>query len=193
MKDLVYDPYGKLTIYTGDWSSTRSSSLYANPYLYTGREYDAETGLYHYRHRYYHAELGRFLSRDPIGYDGGEVNLYRYVKNAPPAARDPFGLKLDWREKLWCLDNRVCCCFARNSPATVDAEMKRRYGIFVVPDDSVLNAVYHCTWMCYVTSLWSCTKWQAITLGNAHESLPKNPPTKRQWTCTTTLLGQDLE
>ena len=39
----LYDPYGKVTIYTGDWSSTRSSSSYNNVYLYTGREYDAET------------------------------------------------------------------------------------------------------------------------------------------------------
>ena len=108
-----YTPYGKVTIYTGDWSSTRSSSLYANPYLYTGREYDAETGLYHYRHRYYHAELGRFVSRDPIEYDGGDPNLYRYVFNNPTNAFDPSGLakKGGWwpKFKWWCKSWFVTC------------------------------------------------------------------------------------
>ena len=85
-----YDAYGKVRIMDGSFAS-RSSSLYDNVYLYTGRELDDETGLYHYRNRYYHAELGRFLSRDPIGYGGGDVNLCRYVGNGPPTYTDPNG------------------------------------------------------------------------------------------------------
>ena len=50
-----------------------------NPFLYTGREYDSETGLYYYRARYYDAALRRFLQPDPIGYLGG-MNLYAYVR-----------------------------------------------------------------------------------------------------------------
>ncbi|MCL4244488.1 MAG: RHS repeat-associated core domain-containing protein, partial [Candidatus Dadabacteria bacterium] len=39
-----------------------------NPYYsYTGREYDAESGLYYYRARYYDPSIGRFLQEDPIG------------------------------------------------------------------------------------------------------------------------------
>ena len=49
-----------------------SASSYANVYTYTGRQLDTETGLYYYRHRMYHAQLGRFCSRDPIGYEGSE-------------------------------------------------------------------------------------------------------------------------
>ena len=98
----LYDPYGKVTIYTADWSSTRSSSLYANPYLYTGREHDPETGLYYYRNRYYHAQLGRFVSRDPIGYRGG-INLYGYAGDSPTRKADPFGL---WPQIFKC---DVCC------------------------------------------------------------------------------------
>jgi len=48
--------------------------------------------MYQFRHRYYHAQLGRFISRDPIGYDGGDANLYRYVGNRPTNAVDPSGL-----------------------------------------------------------------------------------------------------
>ena len=51
-----------------------------NPFTYTGREYDRGTGLYYYRARYYDAKVGRFISPDPIGFAGGDVNLYSYVE-----------------------------------------------------------------------------------------------------------------
>ncbi|MDH4236669.1 MAG: RHS repeat-associated core domain-containing protein [Nitrospira sp.] len=52
------------------------------PYTYTGREFDAESGLYYYRARYYDPTMGRFLSEDPIASTGG-LNLYAYVGNDP--------------------------------------------------------------------------------------------------------------
>jgi RHS repeat-associated protein len=77
-----YDSFGKVTASTG---------TLANPFQYTGREFDSETGIYEYRHRYYDASVGRFLSEDPTGFDGG-VNFYSYVRNWPTRATDPFGL-----------------------------------------------------------------------------------------------------
>ncbi len=44
--------------------------------------------------RYYHPGLQRFISEDPIGFTGGDVNLYAYVQNAPVGYRDPLGLEL---------------------------------------------------------------------------------------------------
>jgi RHS repeat-associated protein len=61
-----------------------------NPLQYTGREND-ETGLYHYRARYYDPELKRFISRDPIGLLGG-FNLYGYVLGDPINNIDMLGL-----------------------------------------------------------------------------------------------------
>jgi RHS repeat-associated protein len=77
-----YDPWGNLLSSTG--------SL-ANPFRFTGREYDIESGLYFYRARYYDSQVGRFISRDPIGIEGG-VNLYAYVNNNPTNFIDSTGL-----------------------------------------------------------------------------------------------------
>jgi len=77
-----YDPYGVAQV-TGAASD--------NVFQYTGRENDG-TGLLHYRDRYYSPTWGRFISEDPIGLSGGDVNLYRYVHGSPTSRRDPLGL-----------------------------------------------------------------------------------------------------
>ena len=86
----VYSPYGVLTIYDATWSNTRSASSYANVYTYTGRQLDTETGLFYYRARMYSAQLGRFCSRDPIGYQSG-FSLLQYVDGDPITGLDPTG------------------------------------------------------------------------------------------------------
>ncbi|MGW4060855.1 DNRLRE domain-containing protein [Amycolatopsis sp. NPDC004747] len=77
-----YEPFGR-TYVSGDDGG--------NPFRYTGREDDG-TGLYYNRARYYSPGLQRFLSEDPIGFDGGS-NLYGYVGNQPNALVDPMGTK----------------------------------------------------------------------------------------------------
>ncbi len=47
--------------------------------------------MYYYRARYYHPALQRFISEDPIGFNGGDVNLYGYVFNDPINLVDPTG------------------------------------------------------------------------------------------------------
>ena len=78
----TYDSFGKLTASTGTLT---------NPFQFTGREFDAETGLRYYRFRYFDPTVGRFVSEDPIGFDGG-INFYLYVQNNPSLLIDPFGL-----------------------------------------------------------------------------------------------------
>jgi RHS repeat-associated protein len=76
-----YDAFGNLTA---------STSLLTNPFHYTGRDFDSETGLRYYRARYYDSKFGRFVSEDPIAYDGG-INFYSYVGNNPQNFIDPSG------------------------------------------------------------------------------------------------------
>lgn len=81
LASYAYDPFGNTTVTSG--SST-------NSYEYTGRENDG-TGLYFYRARYYSPVLQRFASEDPIGFKGGDINLYSYVGNSAPNGVDPDG------------------------------------------------------------------------------------------------------
>jgi RHS repeat-associated protein len=76
----------------GMTSSTGAAS--GNTSQYTGRENDG-TGLYHYRSRYYSPTLQRFISEDPLAFNGGSINLYAYVANDPVSFKDPFGLHGD--------------------------------------------------------------------------------------------------
>src|SRR5260370_39899974 len=59
--------------------------------MFTGKEFDAESGLLHYEHRYYDPKDGRFISQDPSGL-GPDANAYRYVGNDPIDLTDPTGL-----------------------------------------------------------------------------------------------------
>ena len=68
-----------------------STGSLTNPFQYTARESDTETGLYYYRARYYDPTIGRFVSEDPVAFDGGG-NFYRYVNNSPVGLADPLGL-----------------------------------------------------------------------------------------------------
>ena len=81
---LTYDSFGNVVAETNPAINTR--------YMFTGREFDQETGLHYYRARYYNSSTGRFLSEDPIGFEAEDFNTYRYVLNAPVIYTDPEGL-----------------------------------------------------------------------------------------------------
>jgi RHS repeat-associated protein len=88
----AYDAYGKVSVLDGSWNP-RSSSSYDNRYLFQGGRYDTQSGLYNFRNRDLSPTLGRWLENDPLGFDAGDSNLYRYVNNAPTYNTDPSGLQ----------------------------------------------------------------------------------------------------
>lgn len=81
-----YDPFGELRVADGPIAR-------ANPFQFSTKYTDPETGLLYYGLRYYAPSTGRWLNRDPIGERGG-INLYQFVGNAPLTWSDPLGLAL---------------------------------------------------------------------------------------------------
>jgi RHS repeat-associated protein len=78
-----YDPYGNTT--------PASFSTVANPFQFSTKYFDAETGLNYYGYRYYSPNLGRWISRDPSEEQGG-LNVYSFVGNEAIGHQDDLGL-----------------------------------------------------------------------------------------------------
>jgi len=91
-----YDAYGSVTVADGSgtplppnsWGTPHSAI--GNPWMFTGRQLDEESGLYYYRARTYDPVKGRFLQRDPIEYLDS-MNLYEYALDNPLRFVDPMG------------------------------------------------------------------------------------------------------
>ena len=91
IEKYTYDAFGRPTI--TDWNgSVRGESAVKNRFLFQGREWIAELGVYDFRFRHYQPDLGRFLQSDPIRFAAGDSNLFRYCGGDPINGRDPFGL-----------------------------------------------------------------------------------------------------
>ena len=106
VEGYMYDAYGRQSVdtssgsdstwFTGDdaWTVGGTSAV-GNPYFNKGQRFDPETGNEYDKRRYYSSGLGRFLSRDPIGYWAQDANLYEYVESNPITFVDPSGLARD--------------------------------------------------------------------------------------------------
>jgi RHS repeat-associated protein len=84
-----YDAFGPIRVMEEDFDP-RSTSSYAWSWLFHGEFADRENSLYNYGYRYYHPQLGRWLSRDPAGESEG-TNLYCFLRNEPLINIDIFG------------------------------------------------------------------------------------------------------
>jgi len=137
-----------------------SDPNHPNPFMFTGRQFDIETGLYYYRARYYSPDLGRFLQTDPVGYGDG-LNCYLYCRNNPLAYTDPSGRSADP-----CDPCDPCDVF------TVDGWTYYRYRVHS-PEEAVykLNAlgyvwgVYHDLTKIMGTWEYSWDETRLITIG----------------------------
>ena len=80
----VYDSFGNLTSET----NAAVDCLFG----FTGRAYDENSGLQNNLNRWYDSKVGRWVSKDPIGFNGFDANTSRYVGNGVTSATDPSGL-----------------------------------------------------------------------------------------------------
>ncbi len=87
----AYDAFGVQTIYDASYT-VRAGSSYASVYGFQGMRYDSVSGLNTADARWYSPTLGRWVSNDPIGFAGGNKNLYGFVGNNPGNGVDPSGL-----------------------------------------------------------------------------------------------------
>jgi RHS repeat-associated protein len=79
-----YDPFGRLICKEGVYAND-------NEYRFSTKRYNAAWGFYDYGYRHYSPDFGRWMSRDPIGEDGG-VNIYAFVRNKTQRYIDAEGL-----------------------------------------------------------------------------------------------------
>ena len=129
----TYDAFGNLIASTG---------TLVNPFQYTGRDYDTETGLRYYRARYYDPAAGRFLNEDPLRFKAGP-NFYVYVFNSPLQWRDPDGKKPDYGF-LWNSFNHAsnqaawlnCMVYGHYCTVTLQGTAE---GIRGMSDDAIIN------------------------------------------------------
>jgi RHS repeat-associated protein len=83
----------------GDPVAAEGPAANVNPFRFSTKYFDSETGLYYYGYRYYAPQIQRWTSRDPLGEAGG-VNLYAFVGNDPVNAIDPLGLTATDTDKI---------------------------------------------------------------------------------------------
>jgi len=84
IKEITYDTYGNIL--------TDSNTSFKVPFGFAGGLYDADTGLTRFGYRDYDATTGKWTAKDPIGFRGGDSNLYGYVLGDPVNLVDPSGL-----------------------------------------------------------------------------------------------------
>ncbi|HKO47099.1 MAG TPA: RHS repeat-associated core domain-containing protein [Polyangiaceae bacterium] len=84
---IDYDEFGNRSVPT----DSGAFAAVAQPFGFAGGLYDADTGLVHFGARDYDPSTGRWISKDPILFDGGSANLYAYVDNDPVNRIDPTG------------------------------------------------------------------------------------------------------
>jgi RHS repeat-associated protein len=163
LEGYEYHPYGDPVIYRPgpngvvEWGADdiiAATSSYSVVNLYTGREWDHESGLYHYRSRYMSPIMGKFISSDTIGVWGDANNLgngYAYVGNGPYDGTDPMGeKKCKWYQVSCKLARRLL----RENEAVVE-EAARAEAATILPNwigDRIVDDFINCIMLALVAA-----------------------------------------
>ena len=139
-----YDQFG---------NTTAGGPANGNPFQFTRRENEGN-GLYYYRARYYNQNTGRFLSEDPIRFNGGTANFYSYAANSPTNFIDPFGDKIGVRGNY--MSYLMAIMYLNTSPAAaaIIQELENAAELYMVEVSDLINAD-HVDGATYGTIYWN--------------------------------------
>ncbi len=157
-----FDPYGNTIVKTGALAD-------ANSYRFSTKYTDSETGLLYYGFRFYSTKLSRWISRDPIGEQGGK-NLYGFVRNNPIKKVDKLGLE-DWDWGPW------------DDPQNYDNadDAAKAAGEYYLPETR-RNQIEHCGNICKKCSDYITTHVEGwVTANGQHGCNPYKAPCPDGW------------
>jgi RHS repeat-associated protein len=138
LQRFVYTPFGEVDIRNADWSAAAGAAA-AWQHLFQGLKFSDVTGLAYVRNRDYSASLGRFIELDPIGFDAGDNNWYRFVGNGPVGRLDPWGLM----DSTPILSSEVTIKLVDN-PARLKTGDYRQYGWLNISYDPLMDCIKFC-------------------------------------------------
>jgi RHS repeat-associated protein len=159
LERYYYEAYGR-AVYLDDAFALQpdGQSEHAWQHLHQGGRLDEATGDYHFRHRDLSPTLGRWISQDPIGFEAGDANLYRYVGNGPGNRMDPFGLH----------DIELCGSDLNTNCPYINRELRRVKSI--VKETGEVNKFY---------AVDTCVTWMLACMDKKFEDIERNGPFRR--------------
>jgi RHS repeat-associated protein len=136
---MVYNPYGEVFLLNPDWTEQLGTPLVPWQHLFQGLKFTEATGLGYVRNRDYSPSLGRFIELDPLGFDAGDNNWYRFVGNGPEGRVDPWGLM----DSTPILSSEVTIALVDN-PARLKTGDYRQYGWLNISYDPLKDCINFC-------------------------------------------------
>ncbi len=133
-----YDDFGAPTVRDAAGQILDASAV-GNPWMFTGRFFDPETGFYEFRRRHYDPQTGRFISRDPAGgwFDERAAgNAFTYAGNSPASFTDPWGLSAQPAKKFLLLVDRREGRFLNQAQYFSDMLARHGYGTVIIDTDN---------------------------------------------------------
>lgn len=182
VQTIEYDALGRPTVNTAPgWQ----------PFGFASGLHDPVGGLVRFQARTYDPFVGRFLSRDPLGFAGGQVNLYQYALGDPINNVDPTGLLVGPSGEVHVAKDE----FLGKRPLSVDhVYMRSSAWTNGMKPMTTLGAMGRVLsgWTADSTFTYdSCRTMVAIDQGCVDNSIYNESPLDGEWTQTDRCFGSD--